>query len=95
MKKATYYRVLISGHKAQNKEFIMRDPFTPLLVNSCHPRVFEGMEKPFSETGSVYDYFNVNVLVFEKLDRRTNKFRKLEQTAPYFSAAHLRDIGNI
>lgn len=95
MKKKTYHRVTISGVKQQNVEFIMLNPFEPLTVGQCNSRVFEGMEKPFSETGSVYDYFGVTVVVWEKLDRRTRKFKELERRVPYFSAMHLRGIGQI
>lgn len=72
--------------------FIMLNAKQPLLNNQCNSDIFEDKKDSVLNT-DVFKHFGLSVhIIAENLDRRTKKFKLLENRYEYFSASFLPEI---
>ena len=76
-----YYLVEIN-----NVKYIMLNAYDKITNRMCNSMIFNNSQDANLDV-SIFNFFKVNLVIIEKLDRRTKQFKNYEKQYGYFSAS--------
>lgn len=83
-----YYLVKITFSDGKTRYYIKLNAYDRLTNRQCNPTTFNNAEDAKLNVDTI-DYFNCEMEVIKKLDRRTKEFKTLEKSLKYFTVGDL------